>query len=124
MPNVPVAQSIIAAVENPLHLIHTIRETNTNQINGEKTMKTKLMALTLTCGVLLGFLVAAGLGAMEKPKDLPKKDWSRLQIVAYPNGGTGFFDPDSGTLYVYDSELRQCYLVRQLINLGDPTVRP
>ncbi|TAL00915.1 MAG: hypothetical protein EPO07_09075 [Verrucomicrobia bacterium] len=80
--------------------------------------------LALTAGALLGFAAAVGLGAAEKGKETAKKDWSRVQVIAYPNGGTGFFDPDSGTMYVYDSDLRGCYLIRQVVNLGDPTVRP
>ena len=84
-------------------------------------MKTKPMALMLVCGALLGFACAVGLGAVEKTNDAPKKDWSHLQMVAYPNGATGFFDPSSGTVYVYDVELRNCYMVRQLVNLGERT---
>jgi len=51
-----------------------------------------------------------------------KKDFSRLKVVAFSSGNVGFFDPDSGKLYVYDSTLESCVTVRQLNTLGAPLV--
>jgi hypothetical protein len=80
--------------------------------------------LAFVGGVLLGFIAAVSLGAADKGKDPTKKDWSRIRPITYPNGATGLFDTDSGTIYLYDSDLRSCYLVRQLTRLGDPMIRP
>lgn len=80
--------------------------------------------LALLGGALLGFAAAFCLGAAEKEKEPVRKGWSHVQVIAYPNGGTGFFDADSGTMYVYDADLRSCYMTRQLTSLGDRTVRP
>lgn len=66
--------------------------------------------------------LALGLGAVDKP--VSATDWSRLKVVSYPNGATGFFDPDTGTIYVYDSELARCSLIRKIGTLGAPLRRP
>jgi hypothetical protein len=76
-------------------------------------------------GAICGLSVALCLGAVDKPvATAPTPDWSRLKVVSYPNGGTGFFDPDTGTIYVYDSDLVRCYLIRKIGNLGAPLRRP
>ena len=46
--------------------------------------------------------------------------WDRLKLVTYSSGLTGFFDPDSGKLYVYDSNVEKCFIERQLIKLDEP----
>ena len=74
-------------------------------------------------GASFGLSVALCLGAVDKPAPATV-DWSRLKVVSYPNGGTGFFDPDTGTIYVYDSGLARCYLIRKIGNLGAPMLRP
>jgi hypothetical protein len=90
----------------------------------EKIMKKRNAGLLFTCGALFGLSIALCLGAVEKANQTPTKDWSQLKFVAYPNGGTGVFDPATGTMYVYDSDLRGCYLVRRINNLGQPMFRP
>ena len=81
--------------------------------------------LTLACGGLLGFAAALGLGAGgEKPKADPPKNWSKVQVVTYPSGVTGFFDGNTGTLYLYDLDLNRCTLARRISSLGDPLLRP
>ncbi|MEO6035986.1 MAG: hypothetical protein ABIQ35_12090 [Verrucomicrobiota bacterium] len=86
-------------------------------------MKSSNGGLLLIIGALFGLCVALTVGAVES-KDAPPKDWSRLKVIAYPNGGTGFFDPDTATIYVYDSDLSRCYLIRKIGTLGQPMFRP
>lgn len=101
-------------------------------------MKTPTTALTFTAGCILGLTLALCLGAVPKPKTgttnqppaqpvptAPPGQPARagLQFFAYPNGGTGIFDPSTGTIYVYDSDLNRCYLIRELGNLGEPMRR-
>jgi hypothetical protein len=74
-------------------------------------------------GAIFGLAMALCLGAVDKQTPTPP-DWSRLKVVSYPNGGTGFFNPDTGTIYVYDSDLSRCYLIRKIGNLGAPMRRP
>jgi hypothetical protein len=89
----------------------------------EKIMKKRNAGWLFGLGVIFGLSIALCLGAVEK-QTAPAVDWSRLKVVGYPNGGTGFFDPDTGTIYVYDSTLDRCYLVRKMWNLGAPMRRP
>ncbi len=52
-----------------------------------------------------------------------QQDWSRVTIVTYASGLTGFFDPKVGRLYVYDSDLENCFIIRELSELGEPLKR-
>lgn len=82
-------------------------------------MKTKKAVCLLLCGTILGISLALCIGAAEKPA----KDWSRLKIVSYPASTTGIFDPDTGKVYFYDVNLLNCYAIRELTVLGEPTIR-
>lgn len=46
-------------------------------------------------------------------------DFSKVQTVAV-EGGVGFFDSATGTMYTYDSSLTQCVSIKKLKNLGQP----
>ena len=91
-------------------------------------MKNQKTVLSLLGGTLLGFTLAFGLGAADKAADKQaspvKKEFSHLQVVSYPNGGTGFFDSATATIYVYDADLKNCYMTRQIATLGEPLVWP
>ena len=105
-------------------------------------MKRQNAGLLIAGGAMLGFSLALCLGAIGKtntpprpaivsniatnvvPDLAPRIDWSRLKLAVYPNGGTGFFDPDTGIIYVYDADLKNCYLIQQLTTLGSPMRRP
>jgi|SRR4051794_12365527 hypothetical protein len=43
-----------------------------------------------------------------------------LQVIAYPNGMTGFFDERTGVIYLYDSHMDECVYIRKLDRLGEP----
>jgi hypothetical protein len=43
----------------------------------------------------------------------------RFCVFTFPSGMTGFFDADEGMVYVYDSTLSQCVMVRKITRLGD-----
>ena len=58
--------------------------------------------------------------ALAQNKAAPQEDWSGLKIVTYSSGLTGFFDPETGKLYVYDSNMENCFAIRQLVTLGEP----
>jgi hypothetical protein len=70
-------------------------------------------------------LVAAALSWLVRPaasagEDKTKSDLNSLKIFAYPGGATGIFDPATGKLYVYDTNLDKCTMKRQLDKLGEP----
>jgi len=77
----------------------------------------------VTAILACALIVALGLISFTATSDAQQQvgpDWSRLEVVAYPSGVTGFFDPATGKLYVYDDNIEQCILVRQLEELGKP----
>jgi len=90
-------------------------------------MKTRNAILVFAFGLLLGVSLAVGLGAVEKPPDKivepTKPDLSRLKLLGFATGITGFFDPDTGRLYLYDENLVRCTAIRELTALGEPMVR-
>jgi hypothetical protein len=81
--------------------------------------KQKASALVI-CALLVGTFLLLCVVSSAKSQQEPKANWSDLKIVTYASGLTGFFDPNSGKLYVYDSNLENCFVVRQLIALGKP----
>jgi len=46
-------------------------------------------------------------------------DFAGVQVIAYANGETGFFEKATGTLYVYDASLKNCVAVRRVGKLGE-----
>jgi hypoxanthine-guanine phosphoribosyltransferase len=81
-------------------------------------MKKTNLAVLIVC-----LLVGAGVfvsTVMAQGKVDAKQDWSKLKVVTYASGLTGFFDPDTGKLYVYDANMENCVVVRQLVTLGEP----
>lgn len=85
-------------------------------------MKTSKAGWIFLGGAVFGLSLALCIGAADKPGETPRTDWSRLKVITYPSGSTGFFDPDSGKLYVYDVNLERCSFVRELKTLGQPMI--
>jgi hypothetical protein len=80
----------------------------------------RALFVSLVIGVLITVLALAPCAATRGAGQELQPDWSRLKIVTYPSGLTGFFDPATGKLYVYDSNVERCLMVRQLDRLGAP----
>lgn len=73
----------------------------------------------LFVGMLLGVLL------MHCTQTFAKDDFrgsniyfESLKLITYPSGATGIFDPGTGKLYLYDSKLESCFMVRKLRKLG------
>ena len=101
-------------------------------------MNTSVSTLTFAGGALFGLTLALCLGAVQPSKpgltnqaalpsgqspSIEQDDWSRLKFFTYPNGGTGIFDPATRLIYVYDTDLNRCYMVREVRSLGQPLRR-
>ena len=71
-----------------------------------------VLALVLAAFAL--FHRTAGAQARRAPT------FDRVEVVTYASGLTGFFDRDTGALYVYDSKWDKCVAVRKLTALGAP----
>ena len=84
-------------------------------------MRKVTMISTAAC-LLAGVAIFASV-VLAQDNAKPKQDWSKLQVVTYSSGLTGFFDPDTGKLFVYDSNLENCVIVRQITQLGEPMTK-
>jgi len=61
--------------------------------------------------------------ALAQEKSKVNHDWSKLKIIAYQSGRTGFFDPNTGQFCVYDTNLKECIVNQKLTKLGDRMIR-
>jgi len=86
-------------------------------------MWTRTTAVSFVIGALLVTLALVPFLGSSTAAERTEPDWSRLSIVTYSSGLTGFFDPQSGKLYVYDANVEQCLMIRQLDELGKPMKR-
>jgi hypothetical protein len=86
-------------------------------------MKKCNVAWSFLGGIMFGLSLALCLAAAEKKVEDPRPDWSRLKLVSYANGATGFFDPETGRIYLYDMNMERCYAIREFRALGEPMVR-
>ena len=81
----------------------------------KKIMMVSAVGLLLIVGVCVTNTLAQG--------KQETKNWSRLQVVTYASGLTGFFDPENGKLYIYDSNVENCVVIRQISRLGDSLMK-
>lgn len=80
----------------------------------------KNVAVVVMCAIV-GLAVAIAVPRiLAKDNTESKQNWSRLEMATYTSGLTGFFDPDTGMYYVYDSNLENCFMIRQITTLGEP----
>jgi len=86
-------------------------------------MWTRTTAVSVLIGALIVTLALVPFLGSSTAAEQAEPGWSRLKIVAYPSGMTGFFDPQSGKLYIYDANVEQCFIIRQLDELGKPMKR-
>jgi hypothetical protein len=84
-----------------------------------KKMKTTWVFLS---GLVAGLVLTLCIGAAEKDKTADN-DLSKLQWIGYPSGATGVFDPATGKLYIYDSNVQYCNIIREMKVVGDPMTR-
>jgi hypothetical protein len=69
------------------------------------------MIITLFCA-----LVVFGASAFGQyvQGERPQTDYTKLEVLVYPSGLTGFFDRETGRLYIYGSRLDECIMIRQM----------
>lgn len=75
-------------------------------------------AVLLACAVI--WVAAAQLADGGSEGELPAADPPQLQVVAYPSGLTGFFDPTTSQLHVYGADLKTPFMSVQVEKLGEP----
>jgi hypothetical protein len=78
----------------------------------------KVTVITLMGCLLVGVAILV-FTAWARDDDAPPHDWSKLKIVPFTMGQIGFFDPDTGKLYIYETN-GKCRGISQLTELGEP----
>jgi hypothetical protein len=78
-----------------------------------------LLALVAVAVCVIGLAAADGGGAVD---ELPPLKFDGIDIYAYGNGLTGFFDRATGTIYIYDGRWEKCVTVRRVDKLGEPMI--
>lgn len=71
--------------------------------------------------VALACLAAGIIAGMHLPQAAAQPaaaPFAGVEVVSYASGLTGFFDQQTGNIYVYDSNLEECVLTRKLTRLG------
>ena len=90
-------------------------------------MRTTVRAMLLSVLIALLLLAAVDLlprrPAHAQQQAEAKKSWSHVQVVTYASGLTGFFDTKTGRLYLYDANVEQPFIIREIDELGKPLKR-
>jgi hypothetical protein len=80
-------------------------------------MSRNRIALFVGAAVIAAMVFLHSPSSAQQPKE---PDFSHVQIVTYASGMTGFFDSQTGKLYIYDSNWSQCLWAYKLARLGEP----
>jgi hypothetical protein len=86
--------------------------------------------MTNNRAVIVAFVLGAIISAFVAGSFLPLSHaqerapqvqmFASVEPVSYISGMTGFFDRNTGMMYVYDVNMEKCVFIRQLGKLGDP----
>jgi hypothetical protein len=80
----------------------------------------RTVVVAFVFGVMLSAFVVAAFLPVSRAQEMTPQLPGQLQIVTYPSSLTGFFDRNTGMLYLYDADLNKCVCIRQLVQLGEP----
>jgi hypothetical protein len=84
-------------------------------------MRLSNVTLALLAGLAAGWLVFSGSGstdAADPAAVAASSGAAPIQVVTYPSGMTGFFDPNEKMLYLYAEDLQSAVKVVQIDKLG------
>jgi hypothetical protein len=91
---------------------------NLKEVNLMVKFRSVIVAFIL--GVILSaFVTGAFLPASQAQQNTPQLP-AQLEVYTYPTGLTGFYDRGTGMLYLYDTDLNKCVVIRKLEQLGEP----
>lgn len=86
-----------------------------------QTSSAKLLSTLIVCSTLAFLFLSPRSSGNAQPA--AQKSWSHVHVVAYASGLTGFFDTKAGRLYLYDANLEQPLIIREIDELGKPLKR-
>lgn len=82
--------------------------------------KNRAVVIAFIFGAILTAFLMGSFLPFSSAQERPPQTFESLQPVAYASGMTGFFDRNTGMMFVYDASLDKCVFVRQLVRLGEP----
>jgi hypothetical protein len=87
--------------------------------------KYRAVVIAFILGAIFSAFVAGSLLPLGHAQDrAPQAQmFASVEPVSYISGMTGFFDRNTGTMYVYDINMDKCVFIRQLVKPGDPMRR-
>jgi hypothetical protein len=87
--------------------------------------KYRTVVIAFVLGVIISALVADSFLPLSHAQErAPQAQmFASVEPVSYISGMTGFFDRNTGMMYVYDINMEKCVFIRQLGKLGDPMRR-
>ena len=87
--------------------------------------KYRAVVVAFVLGAIFSAFVAGSLLPLSHAQDrAPQVQmFASVEPVAYISGMTGFFDHNTGMMYVYDISMDKCVFIRQLVKPGEPMRR-
>ena len=82
-------------------------------------MKRKSAWLSFAACALTAVTTLTPLQAEPPAGAAAKPNFSEVQMIPFAGGKIGFFDKNTGTLYIYDSHLSICQSVYKITQLGE-----
>ena len=79
-------------------------------------------ALLALVGLAVAVVAFVSLSGTTAAQPRPAVRFENVQVFSYTSGVTGFFDRETGTLYVYDKTWNKCVEIRRVNQLGAPMV--
>ena len=98
------------------------------EIDKKTKSKDAIIAISIVvgCMALVGFAFIAPKSKVQNveidTRTIVKPTNEDLQIFSYSSGLTGIYNKDTRILYVYDSSLKKCFLIRKIEKLGDDLI--
>jgi len=78
------------------------------------------VVIAFVFGAILSAFVAGAFMPTSRAQDNLPQMPGQIQVFTYTSSLTGFFDRNTGMLYLYDANLEKCTCIRQLVRLGEP----
>jgi hypothetical protein len=80
----------------------------------------RLVVIAFVLGVILSAFAASVFMPSSIAQDNQPQMQPQLEVFTYSTGLTGFYDRNTGLLYLYDTNIEKCTCIRQLVRLGEP----
>ncbi len=82
----------------------------------------RAVVVAFVLGTIISAFVAGSFLPLGHAQDRAQQVqmFASVEPVSYISGMTGFFDRNTGMMYVYDVNMEKCVFIRQLVKPGEP----